>query len=114
MVHVVNRTGKDGSEDLEICEHGLEGKRSGTGGAGRESDRRAKISLQVRAIDWARSRTVIEGDCSSVGCVFVCICLRMCESACGVRTSRAGVDSSTWVDWVTSAAWMLLWYATSP
>lgn len=24
MVHVVNRTGKDGSEDLEICEHGLE------------------------------------------------------------------------------------------
>lgn len=32
---------------------------------------------------------------------------------CGVRTSRAGVDSSTWVDWATSAAWMLLWYATS-
>ena len=28
-------------------------------------------------------------------------------------TSRAGVESSTWVDWTTSAAWMLLWYATS-
>lgn len=26
-----------------------------------------------------------------------------------IFTSRAGVDSSTWVDWVTSAAWRLLW-----
>lgn len=28
-------------------------------------------------------------------------------------TSSAGVESSTWVDCATSAAWMLLWYATS-
>lgn len=53
MVHVVNRTGKDGSEDLEICEHGLEREKE------KEQARmeglrvgRTKISLRVRAIDW--------------------------------------------------------------
>lgn len=53
MVHVVNRTGKDGSEDLEICEHGLE-RENEKEQARMEGWRvgRTKISLRVRAIDW--------------------------------------------------------------
>lgn len=57
-----------------------------TGGGGRvlmrESNRWTKISLQVRVIDWTLSRSLIEADCGSVGCLFVrtCICLCLCVS----------------------------------
>lgn len=56
---------------------------------------------------------MIEADCGRKRFFFAVHMYGVRVKVCGVRTSRAGVDSSTWVDWATSAAWMLLWYATS-
>lgn len=72
MVHIMNSTGKDGSEDLKVCEDSLEGKRQAQRGRRSESNHWTKISLQVRAIDWTLSRTLIEADCERVG-----LCVRV-------------------------------------
>lgn len=64
MVHVVNCTCKDGSEDLKVCEYSLEekGEEHREGGE-RESSRWTKIPSQATAIDWTLSRSLIEADC---------------------------------------------------
>lgn len=75
MVHVVNCTCKDGSEDLKVCEYSLEEKRQehreergkrgerGERRGERESNRCTKIPSQATAIDWTLSRSLIEADC---------------------------------------------------
>lgn len=68
-------TGKEGGEDLQIREHGL--------------DKKTKNKE-------AREGHLLFGVDHTVGLL-------------GSFTSRAGVDRRTWVDWTTSAAWMLLW-----